>query len=145
VIHNSDFDMTATPSTEYFGIAVPFMHHMGLVPERIGPGFARTRLPHLEQNVNSRGEVHGGAIMAVLDFTLSASARGHNPTGLGVATISMTTSFLSPGMTDLVIEARCLRAGKSIAFCEGEIVDAVGALVAKASAAFKLIRKPGSD
>jgi acyl-coenzyme A thioesterase PaaI-like protein len=37
-------------------------------------------------------------------------------------------------------EARCLRAGRSLAFCEGEIRDAAGELVAKAVGTFKLRR-----
>ena len=44
------------------------------------------------------------------------------------------------------IEARCLRRGASIAFCEGEVRGADGQLVAKASATFKVIkRRPGGD
>lgn len=136
---------TTATTTDYFGLTVPLMQMMGLIPETIGPGHARTRLPWREDLTNSRGDIHGGTLMSVLDFTLSAAARGHDLT-LGMATIDMTTSFMSPGNTDLVIEARCLRSGRSIAFCEGEIRDADNRLIAKASATFKAIRhRPGSD
>ena len=37
-------------------------------------------------------------------------------------------------------EARCLRAGRSLAFSEGEVRDAEGSLVAKALGTFKLRR-----
>jgi acyl-coenzyme A thioesterase PaaI-like protein len=58
----------------------------------------------------------------------------------------MNTSFLSPGTGDLVIVARCLRKGASIAFCEGEVRRADGELVARATATFKIIRRrPGGD
>ncbi|GAB3109995.1 PaaI family thioesterase [Bordetella tumbae] len=137
--------MTTPATTDYFGLTIPLMHLMGVIPESIGPGHARTRLPWREDLTNSRGDIHGGTLMSVLDFTLSAAARGSDP-GLGMATIDMTTSFLSPGNSDLVIEARCLRLGTSIAFCEGEIRNAEGQIVAKASATFKVIkRRPGSD
>ena len=64
----------------------------------------------------------------------------------GMATIDMNTTFLSPGTGDLVIEARCLRRGGSIAFCEGDIRRADGELVARATATFKIIRRrPGGD
>ena len=63
-----------------------------------------------------------------------------------MATIDMNTTFLSPGTGDLVIEARCLRRGASIAFCEGDIRRADGELVARATATFKIIRRrPGGD
>jgi len=137
--------MTTETSTDYFGLTIPLMHLMGVIPESIAPGHARTRLPWREDLTNSRGDIHGGTLMSVLDFTLSAAARGHNQ-DLGMATIDMTTSFMSPGNSDLVIEARCLRLGGSIAFCEGEIRNAENELVAKASATFKVIKsRPGGD
>ena len=137
--------MTTPATTDYFGLTIPLMSLLGLVPERVGPDQARTVLPWRADLTNSRGDIHGGTMMAVLDFTLSAAVRGGEP-GLGMATIDMTTSFMAPGTTDLVIEARCLRRGASIAFCEGEVRGADGELVAKASATFKIIRRrPGGD
>ena len=133
-------------STDYFGLTIPFMHFIGLVPESISEGRARTSLPWRADLTNSRGDIHGGTLMSVLDFTLSAAARGSVEADVGMATIDMTTSFMSPGSSDLVIEARCLRRGASIAFCEGEIFNDKGELVAKASATFRVIkRKPGGD
>jgi uncharacterized protein (TIGR00369 family) len=139
--------MTAasTPQTDYFGLTIPFMHFIGLVPESIAPAYARTSLPWRADLTNSRGDVHGGTLMSVLDFTLSAAARGSADGTEGMATIDMNTSFLSPGTGDLVIEARCLRKGASIAFCEGEVRRA-DELVARATATFKIIRRrPGGD
>jgi len=78
--------------------------------------------------------------MSVLDFTLSAAGRAHDPLGVGLATIDMSTSFLSPGKSDLTITATCLRRGSTICFCEGEVRDTEDRLVAKASASFKLIK-----
>jgi uncharacterized protein (TIGR00369 family) len=140
--------MTAasTPQTDYFGLTIPFMHFIGLVPESIAPAYARTSLPWRADLTNSRGDVHGGTLMSVLDFTLSAAARGSADGTEGMATIDMNTSFLSPGTGDLVIEARCLRKGASIAFCEGEVRRADGERVARATATFKIIRRrPGGD
>ena len=137
---------SSTPQTDYFGLTIPFMHFIGLVPESIAPAYARTSLPWREDLTNSRGDVHGGTLMSVLDFTLSAAARGSADGTEGMATIGMNTSFLSPGTGNLVIEARCLRRGASIAFCEGEVRRADGELVARATATFKIIRRrPGGD
>jgi len=137
---------SSTPQTDYFGLTIPFMHFIGLVPESIAPAYARTSLPWREDLTNSRGDVHGGTLMSVLDFTLSAAARGSADGTEGMATIDMNTSFLSPGTGNLVIEARCLRRGASIAFCEGEVLRADGELVARATATFKIIRRrPGGD
>jgi uncharacterized protein (TIGR00369 family) len=129
-----------TLSIDYFGHAIPLMEFMGLIPESIGDGTARARLPMRAELNNSRGQVHGGTMMSVLDFTLSAAARGGLPAGTGAATIDMNTSFMAPATTDLVIEAQVLKRGRSIAFCEGVVRDTAGTLVCKATGTFKLLR-----
>lgn len=124
----------------YFGFHIPYLEHIGVEPISCENDVAVTRMrcePHL---LNSHGHIHGGAIMSVLDFTLSAAGRSHDPLGTGLATIDMSTSFLSPGKSDLTITATCIRRGGSICFCEGEIRDADNQLVAKASASFKLLK-----
>ena len=124
----------------YFGFNIPYLEHLGVEPVSCENDVAVTRMrlqPHL---INSHGHFHGGAIMSVLDFTLSAAGRSHDPLGVGMATIDMSTSFLSPGASDLTITATCTRRGSSICFCEGEIRDAQDRVVAKAMASFKMIK-----
>jgi acyl-coenzyme A thioesterase PaaI-like protein len=43
-----------------------------------------------------------------------------------------------------VAEGRCVKAGKAIAFCEGEVLDEGGNLVAKALGTFRLRRGASS-
>ncbi|TFL10051.1 PaaI family thioesterase [Pusillimonas caeni] len=127
-------------SPDYFGLSIPFMASIGLVPEHLTTELARTRMPHRPDLANSRGDVHGGALMSALDFTLSAAARAHEP-GTGMATIDMTTHFLAPARGTVIFEARCLRIGASLAFCEGQARDEEGTLLATASATFKIVRR----
>lgn len=128
----------AAPSAKiYFGVDVPFMEHIGLKPISLEEDCCRTLLAWQPTLVNSRGDVHGGTLMSALDFTLSAAARSHDPLGLGVITIDMTTHFYEPGRSDLTVIGRCKRRGKRIAFCDGEIIDGNGTVVAVASAVFK--------
>lgn len=138
--------MTTPPTTTtplYFGLEIPFMAHIGLQPVSLDAMQCRTLLPSQPALVNSRGDLHGGSVMAALDFTLSAAARGHDPLRYGVITIDMTTHFLEAARGDLQVIGRCTRRGKSIAFCEGEIVDGAGTTVAAARAVFKLVlREP---
>lgn len=128
----------------YFGIDVPFMSHIGLVPVAMSDGYCRTRLewqPHL---ANSRGDMHGGTMMSAMDFTLSAAARAHDPLALGSVTIDMSTHFYAPARSALTVEGRCIRRGRSMAFCDGEIHDEHGTLVAVARAVFKLVPAAGA-
>ena len=126
---------------DYFGLTIPFMELIGLVPEAFDPELTRTRLPYRQDLVNSRGDVHGGTLMSALDFTLSAAARAHEGgRDTAMATIDMTTHFIAPARSEVVFEARCLRAGRSIAFCDGKVLDLDGQLLATATATFKIIR-----
>lgn len=125
--------------TDYFGLAIPFLETIGLVPEQFDGGKSRTRLPLLSAVMNSRGEFQGGALMTALDFTMSAAARSSYAEPMAAATIDMTTTFLSPALSDLSIEATCIRSGRMLAFCDGEIRDAKGELVARATATFRMI------
>jgi len=128
-----------TPDRPYFGIDVPLMRLLGLQPMHMEEGLCRTRLPASDKIVNSRGDVHGGTLMAVLDFTLSGAARSHAPLDVGVITIDMSTHFLAGARGELTFEARLIRRGAKIAFCDGEAKDASGNVVCVARAAFKLV------
>jgi uncharacterized protein (TIGR00369 family) len=125
---------------KYFGLTVPMLELIGLVPGELGEGKASSRLALRHEITNSRGEIQGGALMTALDFTLVAAARSKYPGIAGLTTVDMNTSFLSPATSDLTLEARCVKAGRSLAFCEGEVRDAKGELVARATGTFKIFR-----
>lgn len=129
-----------TEETPYFGLDIPFMRYLGLQAEHIEEGYARARLPMNSHLVNSRADVHGGTMMSVLDFIMSAAARGHAPLDLGVATIEMSTHFMDVARGELVFEARTLKRGRSTAFCEGSVINADGVTVCIARATFRLIQ-----
>lgn len=131
---------TTEAPTDYFGLTVPLMQHLGLRPEAIAEDYCRTSLRVEPQLTNSRGDLHGGTIMAVFDFTMSAAARSHAPTTHGVITIEMSTHFLDIASGEVIIEARCLRRGRSITFCEASLINVdTGKTAAIARGSFKLI------
>ena len=57
----------------------------------------------------------------------------------------MSTHFLSAARGELTFEARIMRRGAKIAFCEGEARDATGTLCCVARASFKLVKLVGGD
>lgn len=134
-------EVASPPLTgEHFGLHIPFMEAIGLLSVHSDQQAATTRLPWREDNTNSRGDVHGGALMSALDYTLSAAARAHIPES-GMATIEMSTQFLSPAKGDLDFTAQCLHIIDEIAYCTAEARDSKQRLVATASASFKVVRK----
>ncbi|MBS1108360.1 MAG: thioesterase superfamily protein [Anaeromyxobacteraceae bacterium] len=90
--------------------------------------------------MNSFHDAHGGVVMALADVALAVAAITQDGAARGAITVDLSVSFLGPGKGTLLAEARCLRAGRSLAFSEGEIRDAEGSLVAKALGTFKLRR-----
>ena len=127
----------------YFGIDVPFMEHIGLKPVSLDETCCKTELAWNPRLVNSRGDIHGGTLMSAFDFTLSAAARAHDPLRYGAITIDLTTHFLEASRSELTVVGRCTKRGKSMAFCEGEIVKPDGTVVAVARGVFKLILREG--
>ncbi|MBN9425312.1 MAG: PaaI family thioesterase [Burkholderiales bacterium] len=115
------------------------MDYLNLKPVLLEDGVCRTVLSWQPQLANSRGDIHGGSIMSAMDFTLSAAARAHDPLKLGSITIDMTTHFYEPARSTLTVEGRCVKRGRSMAFCDGEVRDESGTLVAVARATFKLV------
>lgn len=123
----------------HFGLDVPFMNHIGLESISLQGDCCHTRLRLQRALVNSRGDIHGGALMSALDFSLGVVARAHDPLNVGAATIDMNTHFYEPAASDVEVFAICTRRGKRIAFCEGEVKDAEGNVLAVARAVFKLV------
>ena len=131
-------------------LTIPFLRFLGVESVRYLPGDAVLRLaiePHLQ---NSFDRVHGGVSMTLLDVCMAMAARSLINESLavsaqgeshGVVTIEMKTSFLAPGVGTLFARGACLQKGASLLFCEGQLFDLRGGLVAKASGTFKAIRR----
>ena len=83
---------------------------------------------------NPMKQVQGGYLCAMLDEVMSVAcqvASGMTHVGL---TVEMKTSFFRPAMPGkLTGVGRVLRWGKTIAFTEGELTDAEGRILAKAT------------
>lgn len=127
--------------------ATPFTKHVGLVIESIVEGRSVVRLPYRDALARSRGIVHGGAILTLMDVTgglASASAVGSFGRDITNVTIAASTQFLGTiRNADLVATGTCTKAGKSISFVDVE-VHADGALVAKGAFTFKTTKLDAS-
>lgn len=129
--------MTETKTTTaHPRVTAPFLRHCG-IDRTIGEGgIARNHVDLTPELCNSANAAHGGLLMTMLDSALSGAARSVIPDDHGVMTLDMQVAFLSPGRGRLTGEGRVLRSGKTLIFCEGEIRNEAGALVAKASGLF---------
>jgi uncharacterized protein (TIGR00369 family) len=118
----------------------PFGVRAGLSLEHIEPERAVLKLAYSEEVTTFGDVIHGGAIATLADVAATAAAwsaaevKGA-PRG---ATVGLTVDYLGAARgRDLRAEARVLRRGRSICFCEVDIL-AGDELVAKALVTYKL-------
>ena len=122
------------------GRLVPFAEHLGIRLTYQGPGKAVLELDIRRELMNSWRVAHGGAVMTLADIALAVAARTFDASAKGAMTVELKVSFIAPGRGRLIAEGRCLHAGRSLAFCEGEVRNEGGTLVAKAVGTFMLRR-----
>jgi uncharacterized protein (TIGR00369 family) len=128
-----------------FGAEIPFADHCGIEEVGLVPGGTRLRMQVGPQHRNNLGIVHGGALCTMLDVAMGTAGRTH--AGAPVMTLDMQVAFLAPGRGGtLIAEGRVVRGGRSILFCEAEIRDEAGELLAKSSGVFKAAKQePGRN
>jgi uncharacterized protein (TIGR00369 family) len=131
--------------SDFFGLSVPFLTHLGVKAEMAEGGRSRISLELRPELLNSFEVSHGGVIMTLLDVAMAVAARGRQKHPAGVMTVDMSLSFLRSAKGRIVAEGRVLRGGRSLYFCEGEARDESGELVAKSLGTFKLRRIAGAD
>jgi uncharacterized protein (TIGR00369 family) len=119
----------------------PFAAHLGLRTERIEPDHVRLAMPFQEYLTTVGDVVHGGAISSLVDTAATVAAWSgleslENARG---TTISLTVSFVAAARgRDLVADARVVRRGNAICFCEVEVADGEGTTVAQGLVTYKL-------
>jgi uncharacterized protein (TIGR00369 family) len=130
------------PSPKLFGVAIPFVHHLGFELVRMEGGASELQFEPRPEHMNSFQVTHGGAIMTLLDVTMATAARSVD-LEIGVVTIEMKTTFMRPCVGRLTGKGRLMHRTKSMAFTEGTIYDAAGNACAHATGTFKYVaRKP---
>ena len=122
-----------------FDIDIPFVHLLGIELLEKADGRARIAFTPAREHLNSWKSIHGGVVMSLLDTALSTASRALDPSCIGCATVEMKTNFIAAASGPVFAAGRAQRAGRSLIYAEGEVADAQGAVLAKASGTFKLI------
>jgi uncharacterized protein (TIGR00369 family) len=134
--------MKLSLSKEY-GMPLPFIDHLGVERVQNDEGRALLALEIKPAFRNSWKAAHGGVIMTLLDSAMSLAARLHlQGAPGGILTIEMNAKFISPGMGDrITAEGRVIGGGRSTLFCEAEVRDEAGHLVAKGMGTLKPVKR----
>ena len=134
-----------------FDVAIPFVEHSGIRLIETSVERVVAELNLTDHHLNSAGYAHGGAVMTLLDVTMAIAgrmvARDPGPQDTVMATIEMKTSFMQGARGLLRCTGSCLHQTRALAFCEAEVRDEAGALIARASGTFRFMarRKDKSD
>ncbi|RYF33534.1 MAG: PaaI family thioesterase [Comamonadaceae bacterium] len=123
-----------------FGVAVPFVDHLGFTLERFEGGESELHYTARPEHLNSFFVTHGGACMTLMDVTMAAAARSAQP-DMGVVTIEMKTSFMQPARGPLRAKGRLMHRTATMAFTEASIYDAEGRLCSHATGTFKYVKR----
>jgi uncharacterized protein (TIGR00369 family) len=122
----------------------PFLQMFGLELVESADGHAYFIQQENPQLQNVYGVAHGGVIMTLFDAALASAALSRINFTMGIVTLDMSINFIGPGAGRLHVRGHATGGGASVCFCEGDIRDDAGKLVAKAIGSFKYRRKPGA-
>lgn len=129
---------------EFFGLHVPFLAWLDVQGIALGTGSSRLELALRPELLNNLGAAHGGVVCTLLDVAMAAAARSGDQASR-VVTIDMSVQFMRPGSAMLRAEGRLLRLTGSFAFCEADLRDPDGQLLAKSIGTFKRLAPGRGD
>ena len=124
--------------SDYFA---PWVQALGLQVESFDAGSVTLRLPHSDQLSRAGGVLCGQAMMAAADTAMVLALIHHFGEFRPCTTVQFSSSFLKPlSSQDALVEARVIRAGKSLAFGEIDIRGADdGKSVSRATTTYALL------
>jgi uncharacterized protein (TIGR00369 family) len=119
----------------------PWVQELGLSPEASDADSVTLRLPHSDRLSRVGGMLCGQAMMGAADTAMVLALINQFGEFRPCTTVQMNTSFLKPlSNQDALVQARVIRAGKSIAFGEIDIRGADdGKSVCRASVTYALL------
>ena len=103
-------------------------------------GWIRVGFEGRREFTNPAGFIQGGFLAAMLDDTMGPAMFIMGEGKVFTPTIDLHVSFIAPAKPGPIIgEGQVVQAGKSVAFLEGRLTDASGALLARATATARLV------
>jgi uncharacterized protein (TIGR00369 family) len=111
-----------------------------LVAQDIERGWVRIEFDAKPEFLNPAGFIQGGILAAMLDDTMGPAALVKSQGKTFTSTIDMNVSYMSaarPGK--LYGEGQVIQLGKTIGYLEAKLLDANGALIARATSSARLV------
>jgi acyl-CoA thioesterase len=101
------------------------------------------------RHMSRAARAHGGVLFSMLDTALGRAVIEELPPGRGCATVEIKINYFRPVQAGMIrASGRCVQKTKSLAYAEGDIVNAEGKLLARATGTFFLtqtMRQPDRE
>ncbi|WP_087688525.1 PaaI family thioesterase [Pandoraea sp. PE-S2R-1] len=91
----------------------------------------------LPRHTNRHGNAHGGLIATLLDTAMGMATRASGAVD-NLGTANLTINYLRPARGRITAHAQVRRSGRTLAFCEAQVLDDDGQWLATASAVFAI-------
>lgn len=111
----------------------PFADHLGMRLEQVQDGKATLTVELRPELLNRQGAGHGGVLAGLLESAMSHAALSRAGDRRDTVTVDMGLTFMRPAQGRLMAQGRVVGGGKSVCFCEADLHDASGQLLAKAT------------
>lgn len=102
-----------------------------------------------ERHLSMAARAHGGVLFSMLDTALGRAVIAELPPGRGCATVELKINYFRPVQHGTIRAlGRCVQRTRSLAYAEGEILNAEGKTLARATGTFFLtdtIRQPDRE
>ena len=119
--------------------SVPLYQHLGFRLDALDDGRSQVGLAFQQHLGNTRGDVHGGTVAAIVDAAMSQAVRSLVDTAMGVATMNMNINYLAPARGEIVCKGTVIKRGRSIMFTEAEVFGEDGELACRASGSYRVL------
>jgi uncharacterized protein (TIGR00369 family) len=118
---------------------IPFVKDLGIEFISAENGHSVLALDLSLRHLNSWNVAHGGVLMSLLDVAMAVAGRTLDPAAGGGVIVEIKTNFLQPANagTRLLASGHAYHRSSSMAFCDGEVRDTEGRLIARAMGTFK--------
>jgi uncharacterized protein (TIGR00369 family) len=104
--------------------AVPFLKHLGIEVESVGPGTSTLLLPVREELSRNDGIIHGGAVASVIDSAFAFAIIPVLAENERTVTVDLTIHYMRPlsgGVCKTI--ASVVRAGRRVITVSAELFD----------------------
>jgi uncharacterized protein (TIGR00369 family) len=119
----------------------PYVGHLGIELVEMEPDRAVLSMPFTQSLVTIGTVVHGGAIASLIDIAamVAAWSDADIPDNVRGATVALSVTYLSAAEgEDLQAEARVLRRGRSLVYCDADVRTRAGEPVARGLVTYKV-------